>query len=77
MVSVTVNLLIYFEGLNSETVPQGFLEEMVTKASIVWMGACIAGVISLFIKQSWRITLLLCPLILPSLFIIIFTLTQT
>ncbi len=76
-VAFTINLLIYFGILNVENAPNNFLQTMALKATYVWMGAMVLGVISLFIRQKWRITLLLCPLILPALFTIVYTITQT
>ncbi len=76
MVPITVHLLILSGLLDSETAPQGFLTEMITKSTYVWIGAVIAGIVSLFINQGWRLYLLLCPLILPALFTIIYTFAQ-
>jgi len=54
-----------------------FANKMINLSTYVWMGASLLGVMSLFIKQSWRIGLLLCPLILPALFLLFYTITQS
>lgn len=77
LVPIIVNLMIKVDMLNAEIIPQGFMQDMLTKSTFVWMGACVIGGISLFIQKSWRITLLLCPLVLPSAFILIYPLIQT
>lgn len=76
LVPLTINLMIWSGLLNSETVPPNFLNNLITQTSYVWVGSILAGIVSLFIKEKWRIALLICPLILPALFTVIYTITQ-
>ena len=77
LVPLVIHVTIWADILNSEAVPQDFLKNMIQKASFVWMGSIVAGIVSLLIQQSWRIVLLLCPLILPSLFTFIYIIMQS
>lgn len=53
---------------------QGFGYALTYRTSFVFMAAILAGIVSLFIRQSWRLVLLLSPLYAPCLFAIVFTL---
>lgn len=77
LIPLMVNLIIWAGMLNSETVPEGFLKDMIQKSSFVWLGSIAIGIISLFIEQKWRIIFLLCPLILPPLFTFFYTIMQS
>lgn len=77
LVPLTINLMIWADILNSESVSPEFLQTTLQKSVFVWLGAVLIGITSLFITQSWRIALLLCPLLLPSLFMLIYTITQS
>ena len=77
LVPLMVNILIKVDLLDTATVTQDFVKEMVRNSTYIWMGTIVLGIVSLFIKQSWRIALLLCPLILPSLYLVIYAISQT
>lgn len=74
LVPLMVNLLIYFNLIDSDAVPADFLQIILSKSTYVWMGAVAVGIIGLFIEQKWRIALMLCPLIIPSLFAFLYPL---
>jgi len=76
LVPFMVNIMIKIDLLDSTKTPEGFLEDIMRLSTYIWMGSTAPAVISLFIKQSWRTALLLCPLILPSLFLVIYTIIQ-
>lgn len=66
---------LVFLGLMPEQLGnQGFGYVLTYRTSFVFMGAILAGIISLFIRANWRLALLLSPLYAPSLFAVIFTL---
>ena len=71
---LTVNLLLMVGVL--EQVTAELMNKMMNLSTYVWLASIIPAIISLFIKQKWRMALLLCPLILPSVFLIIFATTQ-
>jgi len=71
-----IHLMIAANLIDSAAVPPGFLENVVSKAVNVWFGAVLVGVVSLFIQQNWRIVLVLCPLILPPIFTLIYAISQ-
>jgi cytochrome c oxidase subunit IV len=49
---------------------------MINLSMSILLGSILPAIISVFIKQNWRLVLLLCPLILPPLFLVIYTITQ-
>jgi len=71
------HIMIKLNLLNAQSAPDGFATLLIQNAVYVWLGAVLLGLISIFIHQKWRIILLLCPLILPSIFTIFYILTQT
>ncbi len=75
--SFSANILIITNLLPAETVSSNFGYEMTSKAVFVWIVSVILGVISLFIEKKWRYFLLLCPLILPSLFALLYSLSYS
>ncbi len=51
--------------------PDGsFGPTLMTRSALIWMGAIVLGIISLFIKDSWRNVLYFAPLYAPPLFVI-------
>ena len=48
---------------------------LVNRTAFIWIGAVILGIISLFIKDSWRNVLYFAPLYAPPLFVIFQTIT--
>lgn len=76
IVPVLFHLMIKFGLLNPDTAPEGFGNIMLEKATYVWMASVVIGLVGVFIKQEWRIALLLCPLTLPALFAVIYTIAK-
>ncbi len=74
--ALTTNFLILANIVPFESVGENFGYEMTSKAVFVWIIAVILGITSLFIKQKWRYVLLLCPLVAPSIFALLFSLSQ-
>lgn len=83
LVPLIINLMIWADFINTKTVPNGYLSNMIEKSSIVWIGGIILGIVSMFFNQNGKYqkklcaTLLFCPLALPSIFIVIYTLVQS
>lgn len=75
--SFSANILIMTNILPTESVSSNFGYEMTSKAVLVWGISVILGIISLFIKEKWRYFLLLCPLITPSLFALLYSLSHS
>ncbi len=73
--ALTINLLIMSQAIPSESLNADFGREITHKAIYVWLGSIILGIVSIFIKQKWRYVLLISPLILPSLFAFIYSLS--
>ena len=74
--SLTANIFVMANMIPADTASNNFGYEMTQKAVFVWMGAIALGVVSLFIKKKWRYILLFCPLIAPSLFAFLYTLSS-
>lgn len=74
--SITANILVLTDLIPVEDVSTSFGYEMTKKTVIVWSVCVGLGIISLFIKQKWRYILLLCPLIIPSVFAVLYSLSQ-
>ena len=72
LVPLFVNLMIKFDLIDAASLTPELGADLVQKSVFVWMGAIILGIISLFIQQSWRIVLLLSPLVLPTLFLLVY-----
>ncbi|MCI5059804.1 MAG: hypothetical protein MRY79_01895 [Alphaproteobacteria bacterium] len=72
----SVNLMIMGGMLSSDTIANNFGRELTEKTVLVWLGAIVLGFISVFIQADWRKTLLFCPLLLPSLFALIYVIIQ-
>ena len=70
------HLLIILNVIDTQNIAPNYLEDSFTKTSFVWMGSVLIGMISLFIQQKWRIILLLCPLAIPAIFFIAYTIMQ-
>lgn len=75
--SFSANILIMTNILPTETVSSNFGYEMTSKAVLVWIVSVVLGIISLFIKEKWRYFLLLCPLVTPSLFALLYSLSHS
>lgn len=69
------NLLIMLNAIPTEEATNNFGYIMTQRAVFVWIGAVVLGLISVFIEKKWRYVLLLCPLIAPSLFALLYTLS--
>ncbi|PZO84533.1 MAG: hypothetical protein DI626_08210 [Micavibrio aeruginosavorus] len=67
--AVCVNAFVYF-GAMPGNLPDGtgYGAYLTQNAAFVWMGAIAAGIISLFIRQSWRLAFYFAPLYAPSLY---------
>ena len=75
-VPLVINLMIWANLIDSAAVPSGFLENVLGKSTYVWLGAVLVGIVSLFIQQKWRIALVLCPLVVPPIFTLIYAISQ-
>jgi hypothetical protein len=72
---LTVNLLLMAGVLENST--SDFINRMMNLSTYIWLGSIIPAIASIFVKQKWRLVLLLCPVILPTVFLIIFATTQS
>ena len=71
----TVNVLIKIETIPSGELSSSLGEDVTMKAIYVWMWALLPATISLFIKQSWGRYLTALPLIAPSIFAVIYSMS--
>jgi len=75
--ALTVNLLVFGGVVPENAEDINFGEILTQKATFVWLGAVVIGLCSLFIKiKGLRIAMLLAPLLIPSIFAVIYTLIQ-
>lgn len=75
--SFVANLLIMTDIVKTDSVTSNFGYEMTSKAVLVWIVSVVIGIVSLFIKEKWRYILLICPLVMPSLFAFLYALSQS
>lgn len=73
--SITVNILIMINAVPQENISAAFGYEMTNRAVIVWIVSVFIGILSIFMESKWRIALLFLPLLLPSLYAAIYTLS--
>lgn len=73
--ALTVNLLIAFEIFESTQVTYSLGETMTLKSTYIWMGSLIIGIIGIFMPPKIYMYFFTVPLIAPSLFAIIYTLS--
>lgn len=69
----SANLLIMANAIPTDEITNNFGYTMTQRAVFVWIVAVLLGIISIFIQQKWRYILLLCPLVAPSLFALLYT----
>jgi len=74
--AVTVNALIYFEMIPPELGEKGYGGDMTKIAMFVWMGCLVLGAIAIFVQQSWAKIFYFSPLYAPSLFAVVYTVSQ-
>lgn len=74
---IIVNLLIIADTLPTDSVSDNFGMEMTRKAAAVWMGSSLLGVGYLFARQKSRLVFLMCPLLAPSLFAVLYVLSYS
>lgn len=74
-VPVITNLVILSGGVDSSSLPENFGAIMMHKTVFVWLACILIGFASLFIKSKWRYVLTLSPLYMPSLFVIMYSLS--
>ena len=76
LIPILFHLMIKFGLINAELAPEGFANAMMGKTVLVWLGSIALGIASIFIQAKWRIGLLLCPIVFPALFAVLYTITQ-
>ena len=76
LIPILFHLMIKIGLINAELAPEGFANTMVQKTIFVWLGSMVLGIISIFIQQNWRVILLLCPIILPAIFSVLYIAIQ-
>lgn len=76
LVPLMANLLTLLNVIDVETIPEGFGNAMITRATYIWLGSVVLAFFSLFIAAKWRYALKLAPLYAPTIFIIIYALSQ-
>jgi len=76
LIPILFHLMMKIGMINAELAPEGFANNMMQNTIFVWLGSMVLGIISIFIQQNWRIILLLCPIILPAIFSILYTAIQ-
>lgn len=76
LVSVNLNLMTVFNVIDVDAVDSSFGNTIINRAVIVWQVSVLIALGSLFIKQKWRYILTLLPIYAPSLFALIFALSQ-
>lgn len=74
--AITANILVALGLVPDMLGAQPFGKAMLTNAVFVWMGTILVSFISVFIKDNWRWVLYTAPLYAPSIFAIIFTLSN-
>ena len=75
--SLSINFLIMGGLISADSVNEDFGQTLIEKAVYVWIGAVALGLIGVFMEyKTTRIALFACPLILPSLFALIYTLSS-
>ncbi len=75
--ALTFNLLQFGNLMPSDAADTYFGEVLTNKATFVWLGAVVIGLCSLFVqKKGLRIAMLIAPLLIPSIFAVIYTLIQ-
>ncbi len=69
--AICVNAFVYF-GAMPENLPDGtgYGNYLTQQAAFVWMASIVVGIISLFIRQNWRLIFYFAPLYAPSLYAI-------
>lgn len=76
LIPILFHLMIKFGLINAELAPEGFANAMMEKTVLAWLGSIALAIASIFIQAKWRTALLLCPIILPSIFSVIYTIIQ-
>lgn len=74
LLAVSINVMIFLQWLPEAIngIPAGYA--ILNKTSFVFMGAIVAGIVSIFLTANWRWVFLLAPLYAPTLFAIMYTL---
>lgn len=73
--ALSTNIFIMAGLLPTENLDGNVGFDMTQRATFVWIGATFLGLISIFIKEKWRYGLLILPLIAPSLFALLYSLS--
>ena len=75
--ALTVNLLVLGNIIPENATDTNFGQVLTNKATFVWLGAAVIALCSLFVQiKALRIVMLLAPLLIPSIFAVIYTLIQ-
>jgi cell division protein FtsW (lipid II flippase) len=75
--SLSVNFLIMGGLISAESVNENFGQTLIEKAVYVWIGAVALGLIGVFMEyKALRLTLIACPLLLPAIFALVYTLSS-
>jgi len=74
--AVTTNVLILLHAFPQELVDKAFGVELAQKTMFVLAGSLVLGLISVFLKEQWRLILYFSPLYAPSFFAVIYTIMQ-
>jgi len=74
--ALIVNLLLMADLMPTDDVSSGFGQILTHQSMLVYMGSIIIGIIGIFIRDTWRWVLYLCPLYAASVFAVIHTVTQ-
>lgn len=73
--SLTVNLLIMTNNIPTESLSNAFGYEMTNRAVLVWIASTAIAIISIFTEGKWRYALLALPLVAPSLYSILYSMS--
>jgi len=72
---VSINLMIYFGLFSAESIEQGAGYALVEKVVFVWIAASVLSLGSIFTQAKIRLLFLSLPLILPTLFSLLYILS--
>lgn len=73
---VIVNIMILANVLPVDSVQESFGQEMTQKTVVVWMVSVLIGIGYIFLKSKLRFLFLASPLLMPSLFAMLYMLSQ-
>ena len=74
--ALILNLLIMADMIPTGSLDASFGQSLSIKSAYVWLGSLPFGIASIFAQNKYRVALLLCLLLAPSLFVILYSLSM-